>query len=72
MFASAGLDRQVKLWSFDAGTCLAVGSGHAGTIRRVRIAPDGASVASVGDDGALILWAIPPAVRAAAAAAGGE
>ena len=59
-FASAGLDRLVKLFAFDEGTVLATGCGHAGAVRRVCVAPDGAALASVGDDGAIFLWRMPP------------
>ena len=67
-FASAGLDRLVKLFDFDAGTVLATGAGHAGAVRCVRIAPGGTTLASVGDDGAIFLWRMPAAAAVAAAA----
>jgi WD40 repeat protein len=68
-FAAGGLDRALKLFNYDEGTVIATGVGHAGPIRKVRVAPDGATVATVGDDGAIFLWRVPAAARAAAAAA---
>ena len=59
VFVTAGLDRLVRLFNFDTGQCIAAGAGHAGAIRSARIAPDGSTVASVGDDGAVILWRMP-------------
>jgi len=59
LFASGGLDRLVKVWLYDEGECVAVGAGHSGAIARVRISQDKRLVASVGDEGAIFLWAMP-------------
>ena len=68
LIASAGVDELVRLFDYDSGRALAVGAGHAGVVRRVRIAPDGVTAASVGDDGAIFLWRMPAAAAVAAAA----
>lgn len=69
MFATAGLDRLVKVWLYDEGECVAVGAGHSGAINRVRIAPDNKLIASVGDEGAIFLWRMPGAEEDEEAAA---
>jgi WD40 repeat protein len=34
-FASAGEDKEVKIWDYDQGRCIWVGYGHSNTINRV-------------------------------------
>jgi WD40 repeat protein len=70
-FATAGLDKQVKLWRYDEGDVLAVGRGHPGAVTKVAIGPGNTLVASGGDDGSIMLWDFPAAVAAAAAGNGG-
>ena len=57
--ASGGLDRLVKVWLYDEGTCLATGAGHSGAISRVRISPDRRLVVSVGAEGGIFIWRAP-------------
>jgi WD40 repeat protein len=45
----------VRLWTID-GTLLIVLRGHSAAIRNLTYSPDGTFVASVGEDGLLILW----------------
>jgi WD40 repeat protein len=59
VFASAGLDRQVKIWDYDMGEPIAVGTGHAGDIQKVRISPDKRIAVSVGAEGAVFIWKMP-------------
>ncbi len=58
-FASAGVDRLVKLWLYDEGEVVASGSGHSGSINRVRISPDKRIIVSVGAEGAVFIWRMP-------------
>lgn len=48
----------ISLWSAGPVRCIAGRLGHRGTIRAVAVAPDGATFATSGDDGALRLWRI--------------
>lgn len=46
----------IWLWSTGPVRCVAGRLGHGGTIRAVAVAPNGATIATAGDDGALRLW----------------
>jgi hypothetical protein len=59
MFVTAGLDRLVKMWLYDEGDCIAMGSGHSGAINRVKISPDNKKICSVGEEGAIFIWKVP-------------
>ena len=56
---SGGLDKLVKVWLYDEGTCAAVGAGHSGAISKVRLSPDGRTIVSVGAEGAIFIWRAP-------------
>ena len=59
LFASGGADRLVKVWKYDEGEVVAEGTGHSGTINKVRIAPDSTILVSVGEEGAVFIWRMP-------------
>lgn len=61
-FVSAGADKLVKLWGYDEGKCYAQGIGHSGSVLKTRISPDGKTIVSVGDEGAIFLWTMPELV----------
>ncbi len=46
----------VFVWEVAGGEVIAQLTGHAGTVQGVAYAPDGGQVASVGEDGQLIVW----------------
>ena len=56
---SGGEDRLVKVWHYDEGATLAVGTGHSGVISAVKISPDLKTIASAGSSGEIILWELP-------------
>jgi len=58
-FAIAGDDKQVKIYNYDEGECIAVGEGHSGSIKALKISPDSSTVASVGEEGAIMIWDMP-------------
>jgi len=58
-FVSAGADKIVKLWGYDEGYCYAQGVGHSGNVLKCRISPDGKTIVSVGEEGAIFLWTMP-------------
>jgi WD40 repeat protein len=58
-FVSGGNDRLVKLWLYDEGEILAVGTGHSGPISKCRISPDNRIIVTVGAEGAIFLWKMP-------------
>lgn len=68
LFASGGLDRQVKLWYYDEGECIAVGTAHSGGVNKVKIAPDNSIIISAGEEGAICIWQMPGAEESTSAA----
>lgn len=59
-FVSGGQDRLLKLWDYDEGTCKYIGVGHSGLINAVAISPDQSFIVSVGCEGAIFIWHMPP------------
>lgn len=48
------------LWNYDEGSRYYEGMGHSGSVSRVRISPDEKRVISVGTEGGIYVWKIPP------------
>lgn len=59
IFVSGGGDKLIRLWGYDDGINYYVGRGHSGGIVSCRISPDQDSLVTVGDEGAIFIWAIP-------------
>jgi cilia- and flagella-associated protein 52 len=59
-FVSGGEDRLVKIWHYDDGIAAAVGRGHSGGVRAVKLSPDLSQIVSVGHYGDIIFWNVPP------------
>lgn len=57
-FVSGGMDKILKLWSYDEGSVCAIGLGHSGNITKATFSPDGASIVSIGDEGGIFVWRI--------------
>lgn len=59
-YVSAGGERLVKLWDYDAGVCSHIGVGHSGLITSVALSPDQTFIVSAGSEGAILIWTMPP------------
>jgi len=59
-FVSGGADKKVKVWNYDEGSKYFEGDGHSGSVSKVRIAPDERRIISVGTEGGIFLWKVPP------------
>lgn len=63
-FLTGSKDKLLKVWHYDDGLPVAIGRGHSGTIKAVKVSPDQRSVVSVGSTGEIIFWEIPDLERA--------
>eukprot|EP00929_Paragymnodinium_shiwhaense_P087846 TRINITY_DN4799_c0_g1_i1.p1 TRINITY_DN4799_c0_g1~~TRINITY_DN4799_c0_g1_i1.p1 ORF type:complete len:623 (-),score=166.95 TRINITY_DN4799_c0_g1_i1:288-2156(-) len=61
-YVSGGEERLLKLWEYDEGVCKYIGVGHSGSITGAAISPDQTFCVSVGTEGAIFVWTIPPDV----------
>jgi WD40 repeat protein len=61
-FVSGGQDRLLKMWDYDEGLCKYMGVGHSGLINAVAISPDQTFIVSVGQEGAIFIWHMPPEI----------
>jgi len=61
-YVSGGEERLLKLWEYDEGVCKYIGVGHSSSISSCAIAPDQSFVVSVGSEGAIFIWTMPPEV----------
>lgn len=48
------------MWHYDDGLTMNVGTGHSGSVAAVRISPDRKIIVSVGSEGGIFIWAMPP------------
>lgn len=53
-------DGEKKVWHYDDGLTMNIGSGHSGRVAAVRISPDRKIIASVGSEGGIFIWGMPP------------
>jgi cilia- and flagella-associated protein 52 len=58
-FVSGGDDKLVKVWHYDDGITAAVGRGHSGGVKAVKLSPDLSQIVSVGQYGDIIFWEMP-------------
>eukprot|EP00602_Paraphysomonas_sp_CaronLab_P009550 CAMPEP_0185018160 /NCGR_PEP_ID=MMETSP1103-20130426/978_1 /TAXON_ID=36769 /ORGANISM="Paraphysomonas bandaiensis, Strain Caron Lab Isolate" /LENGTH=658 /DNA_ID=CAMNT_0027547881 /DNA_START=77 /DNA_END=2053 /DNA_ORIENTATION=+ len=58
-FISGSEDKLVKVWHYDDGIPAAVGRGHSGGVKAVKISPDLSQIVSVGAFGDIIFWELP-------------
>merc|ERR1712061_728663 len=59
-YVSGGEERLLKLWDYDEGVCKCIGVGHSGTISCAAISPDQTFIVSTGNEGAIMIWTMPP------------
>jgi len=58
-FVTGSSDKLVKVWKYNEGEVMAMGFGHGGEIKRVRICPNNRHIISVSDDGSILRWKMP-------------
>jgi WD40 repeat protein len=58
-FVSGCEDKQLKVWHYDEGLPMAIGHGHSGAIKSVKVSPDEEFIVSVGSTGEIIFWEMP-------------
>lgn len=58
----------VQVWHYDDGLTTSIGSGHSGRVAAVRISPDRRFIVSVGSEGGIFIWEMPPSTEGRAAA----
>ena len=46
----------MRWWDVERAVCIMTQQAHQGTIRSLKVSPDGRLLASCGDDGAIMLW----------------
>ena len=66
-FASAGEDREIKIWEYDTGIPKWRGLGNSGVINRIAIAPNQEFMVSVSVDGSIFIYETPQEIRLAKA-----
>lgn len=59
LFVTGSSDKLVKVWRYNEGEVLAVGTGHGSEIKKVKICPNNRKIVSVGDDGSILRWRLP-------------
>ena len=62
-FASAGEDREIKIWEYDTGIPKWRGLGNSGVINRIAISPNQAFIISVSVDGSIFIFETPEETR---------
>jgi len=59
-FVSGSEDKLLKIWHYDDGLPVAIGRGHSGSIKAVKMSPDQRTIVSVGSTGEILFWDVPP------------
>lgn len=61
-----------KVWHYDDGLTMNIGTGHSGRVAAVRISPDRKIIVSVGSEGGIFIWRMPPPLHVASAPPSGR
>ena len=54
--ATGGADCTIKLWEMGSGKALGAFAGHTATVNKLQFSPDDNQLASVADDGTMVMW----------------
>ena len=57
--------RQVRLWDVQSGECVRLFTGHHSTVYSLAFSPDGRSLSSGSEDGAVMVWDLGSSQRIA-------
>ena len=60
------------LTHYDDGLTTSIGTGHSGRVSAARISPDRKIIVSVGSEGGIFIWDMPPSSMTTANRGGGE
>ncbi|CAM9185089.1 unnamed protein product, partial [Ectocarpus fasciculatus] len=62
---TCALDRKIRIFDFFSGDVIAEVYGHSDAITGVKFSPDGRYILSIGGDGCILVWKVPPTLVAA-------
>eukprot|EP00879_Flechtneria_rotunda_P018994 GHRR01019941.1.p1 GENE.GHRR01019941.1~~GHRR01019941.1.p1 ORF type:complete len:160 (+),score=53.29 GHRR01019941.1:62-481(+) len=58
LIATGGADCAVKLWDLKTGRLAGTYAGHTSTVNKLHFSPDDNQLASVANDGTMVLWSM--------------
>lgn len=58
LVATGGADCTVKVWELQSGKSLGSFAGHTSTVNKLQFSPDDNQLASVADDGSMVIWRV--------------
>ncbi len=62
---TCAMDRKIRIFDFFSGDIISEVYGHSDAITGVKFSPDGRHIISIGGDGCILVWKVPPTLIAA-------